>query len=626
MIRKMHTNRIAPLVERGYREGTKFQWVRETAINAIEAGATRIEFGVEWQAVNAKGVYRRMIADNGRGMTPEELQQFFNCFGGGGKPIGDEHENFGIGAKTALLPWNHHGVVVISWVDGQPAMIRMMRDETTGEYGLEIFPAEDDEGDESCQAVVQPYNDLEHAVDWSKVKPSWIDQHGTVIVLLGNHADDDTFRGDLSRDEDGTKDISHYLNHRLWDLRDRVQISTIEFLTTNKANWPKSEPPRKSGETGVIVRSVRGTKHYIANPTLFAGATLESGTIKLQGDTEIDWYLWSGDPARHHPTPRSGCISVLYRDELYNNQNHHHTYRMFGISENAVRRNLWLVVRPPELDKQARRGVYPRAARDTLQWFGGRALPLSDWGQQFADKLPTPIVHALRKARGEKSGSIDDDAWKEQLAQRFGSLWKVPRYRPDPENPKQADRATITELHPIPCAPKPALPTPRPRLYKPVKPSDKPRFALAGKAGNAKKTMIKGGLPDFEITRDENAVESGMLAAYTRPNADKPTGLVTIYGEHPVLRHIVETYQAQYAPHLADDVRNVIEDVYGQVAVAKVAHSEEMRGLVDRAVIDEQMRSPEALTMALLGLMAEDCLIRQKLSKALGKRRKLEAA
>ena len=77
MIRKMHTNRIAPMVERGYREGTKFQWVRETTINAIEAGATKIEFGVEWQAVNAKGVYRRMIADNGKGMTPEELGEFF---------------------------------------------------------------------------------------------------------------------------------------------------------------------------------------------------------------------------------------------------------------------------------------------------------------------------------------------------------------------------------------------------------------------------------------------------------------------------------------------------------------------------------------------------------------------
>jgi hypothetical protein len=57
-----------------------------------------------------------------------------------------------------------------------------------------------------------------------------------------------------------------------------------------------------------------------------------------------------------------------------------------------------------------------------------------------------------------------------------------------------------------------------------------------------------------------------------------------------------------------------------------VAHSEEMRGLVDREVIDKQLRSPEALTMALLGLMAEDCLIRQRLSKAIGKRRSAEAA
>jgi hypothetical protein len=228
MIRKMHTNRIAPMVERGYREGTKFQWVRETTINAIEAGATKIEFGVEWQAVNAKGVYRRMIADNGKGMTPAELEEFFNCFGGGGKAIGDEHENFGIGAKTALLPWNHHGVVVISWVDGQPAMIRIMRDETTGEYGLKIFHVEDNEGDESRQAVVEPYDDLEHGVDWSKVKPPWIDQHGTVIVLLGNHADDD---------EDGVKDVPQYLNHRLWDLKDRVQISAVEFLTTSKDNF-----------------------------------------------------------------------------------------------------------------------------------------------------------------------------------------------------------------------------------------------------------------------------------------------------------------------------------------------------------------------------------------------------
>jgi hypothetical protein len=79
-----------------------------------KAGAKRIEFGVEWQGVKSKGVYRRTIADDGKGMTSSELEQFFNEFGGGGKPIGDEHENYDIGSKTSLLPWNRFGVVQVS--------------------------------------------------------------------------------------------------------------------------------------------------------------------------------------------------------------------------------------------------------------------------------------------------------------------------------------------------------------------------------------------------------------------------------------------------------------------------------------------------------------------------------
>src|ERR1700676_2563180 len=97
-IRTIKTSRIEPCIGRGYRDGGTFQWVRETAINAIEAGAKRIEFGVEWQGVKSKGVYRRTITDDGKGMGPSELEQFFNEFGGGGKPIGDEHENYGIGS------------------------------------------------------------------------------------------------------------------------------------------------------------------------------------------------------------------------------------------------------------------------------------------------------------------------------------------------------------------------------------------------------------------------------------------------------------------------------------------------------------------------------------------------
>src|SRR4051794_39310939 len=106
----MKTAGTQHFIDRIYREGGAFQWVRETYINAAEAGATRVDFGIEWQAVQNVGVYRRVIADNGSGMTGDELVEFFNTFGGGGKPIGGVHENFGVGAKTSLLPWNRHGV------------------------------------------------------------------------------------------------------------------------------------------------------------------------------------------------------------------------------------------------------------------------------------------------------------------------------------------------------------------------------------------------------------------------------------------------------------------------------------------------------------------------------------
>src|SRR6186997_184995 len=134
----MKTAGTEHVIDRTYREGGTFQWVRETLVNALEAGATRIENGVEWQAVESRSTYRRVIADNGCGMTGMQLVEFFNTFGGGGKPIGGAHENFGVGSKTSLLPWNKYGMVVISWVDGDASMIWVTCDQETGEYGLKL--------------------------------------------------------------------------------------------------------------------------------------------------------------------------------------------------------------------------------------------------------------------------------------------------------------------------------------------------------------------------------------------------------------------------------------------------------------------------------------------------------
>ena len=110
----MIVNGLQHLIFRVYRESGPLQYLRELPRNSEEAQATRIEIQPEWNAVERLGVYRYCQMDDGKGITKEEMYSYLNTFGGGGKPIGGAHENFGVGAKTSILPWNEFGMIVIS--------------------------------------------------------------------------------------------------------------------------------------------------------------------------------------------------------------------------------------------------------------------------------------------------------------------------------------------------------------------------------------------------------------------------------------------------------------------------------------------------------------------------------
>src|SRR5689334_16109748 len=108
---KLRITGASNFVNRMFEACGTYQWAREFLKNSIEANATRIEYGIEWQAVAKDGVYRRTVADDGIGMDRDELLNFFSTLGAGAKKIGGIHENFGVGAKIASLPWNPEGVV-----------------------------------------------------------------------------------------------------------------------------------------------------------------------------------------------------------------------------------------------------------------------------------------------------------------------------------------------------------------------------------------------------------------------------------------------------------------------------------------------------------------------------------
>jgi hypothetical protein len=122
MAMKISITGASHFVTRMFEACGSYQWAREFLRNSVEAGATKVEFGIEWQAVQKLGKYRRTVIDNGFGMTGEEALRFFSTLGEGGKKIGGVHDNFGVGAKIASLPWNPDGVVVISYKDGVGSM------------------------------------------------------------------------------------------------------------------------------------------------------------------------------------------------------------------------------------------------------------------------------------------------------------------------------------------------------------------------------------------------------------------------------------------------------------------------------------------------------------------------
>lgn len=89
------------------------------------------------------------------------------------------------------------------------------------------------------------------------------------------------------------------------------------------------------------------------------------------------------------------------------------------------------------------------------------------------------------------------------------------------------------------------------------------------------------------------------------------------------MRNIITYWQNQFPDHLTAEIETEVVTVYGNLAAAKIAHSERMKASVPTPDIEEKMRSDEALTIALLACIAEDAVLSTRLG---GKYRKKRTA
>lgn len=635
---------ISNLLDREYRNSPNYQWGRELARNGIEADAKTIRFGVEWQGVAATGTYRMQYADDGHGMTKAELRDYMRTLGKGGKVVGGPHDNYALGSRMTLLPWNAEGVVVISLVDGEAWMVKMMFDpeagDGDGEYVLEQIEYVED-GVDGMATVYPPYDDDEdYGFNWYDAIPDFVKKagHGTTFILLGRNINDNTIDGDSERDERHRFLGRKYFNTRFWDLPEGVTLQVVE-MPEDPADWPKSAADKGKYQN----RTVRGAKSLIeytkSNGEEFVA---DKGTVLLTDGTQVHWWLRTADKVDTGGLgASSGYVGVLYRNELYGQAHADQedgdtrvgaaTYRQFGIGSDSVRRRVFLVIEPPEYDETTgSAGVAPSTGRADLYWMGQGQSPRSvkpgDWAEEFGQKLPPSILDAIN---AEYSASEDRENQEERfkkVSDRFAKRWRATRARVQDE-----DTDTTTTPTSPGTSPRTPIDSPPPR---PRKPRRRKKVVIRGRSGQdtigqpgtgdapAKTTSVTVGIPQARWVKTQDINDKGMIAVWQPQSTQFPNGCVDLDEGHPVIKAQIQYWQKQYPPAVAMQVETIVRQAYEEVAVAKVSH---MHALVGPVISEEnlgQMLANPALTTSLLGLIAEDAIIGPRTGKLGTKRRK----
>jgi hypothetical protein len=608
----MGVTNVPALIARTYRESHAFQWAREAWANSIEAGATRVRFGIEWQGVETKGVYRRIIVDDGCGLTPREIPVFLNNYGGGGKPIGGEHENFGIGFKSLVLPWNRYGVVIVTLKDGAMTMGWIKYNKRKNSYGLkqELL------ADGSTATTYAPYNDEEHGVDWRSILPEWVVKkgHGTAFVLMGNDPTDDTILGAPDRAaEQNVSGLGYYLNTRIWDVGS-THITVEQVNSNDKQLWPQSHADRSSAavRTKWQVRTIRGARHYISEENN-AGKIVDEGVLPID-HAEILWFLRDGVIETSSQAQFRGYIALLYKNELYQSTTHANTFRQWGIPA-SIKNNVFIIVRPREFDGHS--GVYPDSSRTTLKMGGaggGRDVPTAEFADNFRQNMPKVIADLIR-AQHQADGDFDDDEWRRKLLERFGSKWRITKPIFDMlgkikakivqpvQEPGKGRRGNGDDVRERPDDAH--LRT----GHRVENPTESP----------ASERKIVGGLPRYDFIPASQMGEGMEWALATwQPGTAMEPGVVYINRDHPVIVKHVEEFQEQYPQHYEEAIANEVLQTYGRLAVAHIAHSEQMTKITSRQNVDK-LRTDEALTMALLGMWQIEAIIAPQLGGKFGK-------
>lgn len=615
------TRRIAPmgivdtgrLVDRGYRDALPFQFDREIVKNALEAGASSINIQPDWIHVQdcvkagKEAAYRYLACDDGRGMTGDELVTYFNQLSSSGpKDIPEEVDNYGIGAKISMLPWNPLGLIVMSWVDGVGSMVKIIRT-PEGNYGLQKWVELDDK-DKPTGALIESAPAPEDYRDFYLGQK----QHGTIVLGKGSSETEDTYLGPDKKFF--TNMHARALNTRFYEIPTTVDLRAYAFQSDQKSSWPTERT--SATEKGGKHRRIYGAKYYLDERSASSGSVNVTGAV-------VHWWIAKEDlTSIHGYAEDSNYVAVLCDNELYEltaGTDARWKYQRFGILYPKAYRRITLIVEPGRWKKGRLGGVHPDNSRRTLVDSGttDRKLPWQRWGEEFNTAMPEPI----RKLCADAVASDSEPALN--LRDKLKELW--PRLR-SPEFRRSLNGVFRVAANLVGGAT-------RKLGSKRARSGEDGHGGAGGRGGinqsrspdgtvRASKVNPRMDPPECEWIsiangkRTEGDLE-GRAARYVQTKH-----LIQVNGDFPLFEQVILHWIAKHggAPGSEEKIKVCVRDVYSLDLIAKVVHAYAMKGTPTWESQDsfDRLLSDEALTLAVLGLTGQEQQLTRMIVGAIG--------
>ena len=586
-----------PLIDRAYKEAIPQQYNRELVCNALEAGATDIQICPDWLHIaecikdGETPVYRYCIIDNGRGMSAEELERYFNNISASGHDL-QLGNNFGVGAKISMLPWNPEGLVVMSWTKNNPegSMIRIIKRKTDGNYGLWMWRDE--------QGVFQKVGTAP-SIYKDKYLPH--SSSGTIVIALGMHNTDDTYNGPQKQNIDDINADSRlhkhllFLNSRFFSVPQKTNIRLAVLAKTDKNLWPKTDISGISA--GFFWNYVKGAEYGLDR------MSLQKGVLNL-ATANVHW--WICDPANLASSyfVRTSFIGALFNNEIYNTQlgkGARSRYTQFGILFEEVKKRLVLLVEPTQGLNSI---YYPNTARSALVCAAtdNLELPWAQWGADFAANMPLEI-----KALCDQYSQPADTKLFKNIKERLKDF--LPRLLPTFVKTNVLGTDTLSGLT-VPVLDLKAQAGTR-ETVNVSSSSHKTLNTVQGNGATGKKANPRTEPPTPVWVAAQDMSDESTAAEYVSAfNQIKINKDFFLFNE--VLKHWLTRYPD--IPALEDKLMLAIKDVYQLKLICGVMQAYSMATQVQYANTWREFITPHALTSMLLGLVNEHALIQQRLN------------